>query len=82
MLLERPRRNRVSGGIREMVAEAQLRPSNLIWPMFVQEGEDQRVEIPSMPGIVRYSIDQLVADAERALEGGVPAGRLSASVFG
>jgi len=73
MLTQRPRRNRSSAGVREMAAEAVLRPANLVWPMFVHEGSGQRVEIPSMPGIVRYSIDELVDDARKAHEAGVPA---------
>jgi porphobilinogen synthase len=59
--------------MRGLVQEAALRPSNLVWPVFVQEGKNERVSIASMPGVVRYSIDQLVVDAREAFELGIPA---------
>jgi len=46
---------------------------NLIWPAFVQEGKNLRTPIASMPGISRLSIDQLVADCQRAFDLGIPA---------
>ncbi len=70
---QRPRRNRATGGIRRMVQEAELRASNLVWPVFVEEGSKRRTAIPSMPDVCRYSVDQLVIDAEQALEAGLPA---------
>ncbi len=69
----RPRRNRVNRAMRGFAAETTLASSNLVWPMFVQEGERQRTPIVSMPGINRLSIDELVAEAERAAEVGVSA---------
>jgi len=71
-MTHRPRRNRRSKGMRDLAAETVLTPSNLIWPMFVEEGDNVRTPIASMPGIVRYSIDQLVVDAREAYELGVP----------
>ncbi|MBN4077891.1 porphobilinogen synthase [Nitrospina gracilis] len=69
----RPRRNRLTPGIRGLVRETQIQPANLVWPTFVQEGENQRTPILSMPGVSRLSIDQLVADSKKAFELGVPA---------
>jgi porphobilinogen synthase len=72
-MFQRPRRNRANEAIRGLVREADLRPSHLVWPVFVEDGRNKRIAIPSMPGVVRYSIDQLVVDAEEALRLGVPA---------
>lgn len=69
----RPRRNRLTPGIRGLIRETQIQPANLVWPTFVQEGENQRTPIISMPGVSRLSIDQLVADSKKAFELGVPA---------
>ena len=72
-MINRPRRNRLTPGIRGLVRETQIQPANLVWPTFVQEGENQRTPIVSMPGVSRLSIDQLVADSKKAFELGVPA---------
>ena len=69
----RPRRNRLTKGIRNLVKETTVQPQNLVWPAFVQEGKNQRNPIVSMPGISRLSIDQLAADSKKAFELGVPA---------
>ena len=69
----RPRRNRLTEGIRKLVRETTVQPQNLVWPAFVQEGKNQRNPIVSMPGISRLSIDQLAADSKKAFELGVPA---------
>ena len=50
-----------------------MNSENLIWPAFVQEGKNLRTPIASMPGISRLSIDQLVADCQRAFDLGIPA---------
>jgi porphobilinogen synthase len=50
-----------------------IQPANLIWPTFVQEGNNKRTPIVSMPGVSRLSIDQLVADSKKAFDLGVPA---------
>ena len=70
---QRPRRNRLNPAIRGMIRESQISPANLVWPAFVQEGNNLRTPIDSMPGISRLSIDQLVADCQQAFELGVPA---------
>ena len=50
-----------------------MNSENLVWPAFVQEGKNLRTPIASMPGISRLSIDQLVADCQRAFDLGIPA---------
>lgn len=56
----RPRRNRRSAQVRDAIAETQLSAQNLILPLFVQEGEQARNEIASMPGHARLSIDLII----------------------
>lgn len=58
-MFERHRRLRSSMGIRKMVRETRLAVEDLIYPLFVIEGEGIRNEIPSMPGIFQLSLDQL-----------------------
>ena len=72
-MIIRPRRNRLTKGIRNLVSETTVQPKNLVWPVFVQEGKNQRNPIVSMPGISRLSIDQLTVDSKKAFELGVPA---------
>ncbi|GGW79273.1 porphobilinogen synthase [Alteromonas halophila] len=60
----RMRRLRAQSGLRELVAENQLSASDLIYPVFVLPGEGQREAVPSMPGIERLSIDELINDAK------------------
>jgi len=59
--------------LRRMVRETRLSPSDLIYPMFVMEGKDQRREIASMPGQFRLSIDLLVKEAGEVTGLGIPA---------
>ena len=70
---QRPRRNRLNPAIRGLIRESQVNSENLVWPAFVQEGKNLRIPIASMPGISRLSIDQLVADCQRAFDLGIPA---------
>ena len=72
-MIIRPRRNRLTKGIRKLISETKVQPQNLVWPAFVQEGKNQRSPIVSMPGISRLSIDQLVVDSRKAFELGVSA---------
>ena len=69
----RLRRLRQSGFMRDMVQENRLHVSDLIWPLFVIEGDNLVEPITSMPGVHRYSIDQLIAQAQKARELGIPA---------
>lgn len=71
LLNRRPRRNRVSAGVRDMVAENVLSVNDFIFPMFVQEGSDLRVEIKSMPGIYRFSLDRLMQEVEDVVAHGI-----------
>ncbi len=69
----RPRRLREQAFIRDLVREHELSPRDLIWPVFVHEGEALREPVPAMPGVDRLSIDLLVDEARRAHELGIPA---------
>jgi porphobilinogen synthase len=69
----RLRRLRKHDFSRRLVAENQLSASDLIYPMFVVEGKNQREKIKSMPGIERLSIDLLVAEAKQLVTLGIPA---------
>lgn len=68
----RPRRLRKNEAIRSMVRENHLNVTDFIYPIFVEEGENIKKEIPSMPGIFRYSLDQLDAELKEVLELGIP----------
>jgi porphobilinogen synthase len=70
-LLERPRRLRQSPAIRRAVRETRLNVSSLIYPVFVRYGQGIREEIPSMPGVYRYSVDMLRPAIEEMLLVGV-----------
>lgn len=72
-MLRRPRRNRKSAVIRDMVQETQLTAANLIFPLFVIEGNNVKSEVTSMPGIFRYSIDNLLREVETCLKLGLQA---------
>lgn len=69
----RMRRNRQNGWSRSLVAENALHVDDLIWPSFVIEGQNEEEIIPSMPGVKRYSIDKMVAQAKHAYSLGIPA---------
>ena len=71
--IQRLRRLRQHESLRRMVRETRLSPSDLIYPMFVMEGKDQRREIASMPGQFRLSIDLLVKEAGEVTGLGIPA---------
>jgi porphobilinogen synthase len=67
------RRLRRTGTLRGLVRETELAPSHLIQPMFVTAGEGLSEEIPSMPGISRYSITNLVEEAGEIAAAGIGA---------
>jgi len=69
----RMRRLRTTEFVRRLVAETQLTTSDLIYPMFILEGEQQREPISSLPGIERISIDLLLKEAETLVKLGIPA---------
>ncbi|MCB0113180.1 MAG: porphobilinogen synthase, partial [Caldilineaceae bacterium] len=69
----RPRRLRLSVGLRRMVQETILTPADFIYPLFVRPGSSIRNPIKSMPGQCQLSVDQLAREAEELAELGVPA---------
>ncbi len=72
-LAHRPRRNRRTDWARRLVQETALTVNDLIWPVFIIDGENSRQKVPSMSGVERLSIDQLVIEARAAAELGIPA---------
>ncbi|MBL1256147.1 porphobilinogen synthase [Methylocystis sp. Sn-Cys] len=72
-LVQRPRRNRKSDWSRRLVRETTLDASDLIWPIFVIEGEGRREPVSSMPGVFRQSIDLAAQAVAEAAALGVPA---------
>src|SRR3954447_24569517 len=71
-LAVRMRRNRRSEWARRMVREATLTTDDLIWPLFVMDGQNARAPVASMPGVDRLSVDQVVREAERAAKLTIP----------
>ncbi|MCK0195690.1 porphobilinogen synthase [Ancylobacter sp. 6x-1] len=72
-LTVRMRRNRKSEWSRQLVRENTLTVADLIWPIFVMDGEKERTEVGSMPGVQRLTVDEAVREAERAASLGIPA---------
>src|ERR1700710_278113 len=68
----RPRRNRKSAWSRALVCENVLTVGDLIWPLFLIEGEGRRDPVLAMPGVDRLSVDQAVREAERAAALNIP----------
>jgi porphobilinogen synthase len=71
--LQRGRRLRLNESIRSLVRETTLSPSDFMFPMFIAEGENYKVEIPSMPGIFRRSIDLTVEEVKELFALGIRA---------
>ena len=71
--LQRGRRLRINESIRSLVRETTLSPSDFMFPMFIAEGENVQVEIPSMPGIFRRSIDLTVNEVKELYDLGIRA---------
>ena len=69
----RLRRTRQSGAIRSLVRENSLSPDDLIWPVFVRDGEGVQEPVPSMPGVMRRSVDLIGPAAREAAAMGIPA---------
>ena len=72
-MLHRGRRLRVNESMRSLVRETTLSPSDFMFPMFIAEGENVKIEIPSMPGIFRRSIDLTVQEVKDIFELGIRA---------
>lgn len=69
----RPRRLRRSASIRRLVRETEVRPADLIQPLFVIDGDGEPEAIASMPGQYRLPISQLVQECRKLWEGGITA---------
>jgi porphobilinogen synthase len=67
------RRMRRDDFSRRLMRETTLTPDDFIYPVFVMEGQRERVAVPSMPGVERVSVDELVRDAEEIAGLGIPA---------
>lgn len=70
-LIRRPRRNRQSAAIRDMVQETRLSVTDFILPLFVMEGQNTCSEVKSMPGIHRFSTDLVLEEVEECVDLGV-----------
>ncbi len=71
-LTVRMRRNRKSEWARRLVRENVLTTNDLIWPLFIVDGQNTRTPVNSMPGVDRITVDQSVRDAERAMKLNIP----------
>ena len=67
------RRTKTSDARRRMVRQTTLTVDDLIWPLFLQDGDDSETPVPSMPGVARQTIDRVVKSAEAAAAVGIPA---------
>jgi len=70
-MLRRPRRNRKSETVRNLIEETSLSVNDLIFPMFLVEGQGKKIEVDSMPGIYRFSIDTMLSEIESCMKLGV-----------
>ena len=71
--MERLRRLRKTAAIRDMVRENHVRIDELIYPVFVMEGRNRKVAVPSMPGICQYLVDRLSEELDRVVAAGIKA---------
>ena len=69
--MRRPRRNRATSAIRDLAQETTLTTNDLIFPLFLLEGEKKRTGVESMPGIFRLSEDFLLKEIEECLKLGI-----------
>jgi len=72
-IVRRPRRNRKSEAIRAMVEETRVTTDDLIFPLFLIDGKNQKSEVASMPGIFRLSADLMLKEIEACLKLGIRA---------
>jgi porphobilinogen synthase len=70
-LSRRPRRNRKSVAIRAMVEETQVNTQDLIFPLFLVDGSNKKIEVASMPGIYRFSVDTMLKEIESCMKLGI-----------
>ncbi len=69
--MRRPRRNRKSAAIRAMVEETTLSVNDFIFPLFLIEGTALKEEVPSMPGIYRYTLDLMLEEIQECMDLGI-----------
>jgi len=69
--VQRPRRLRRLKPLRDLVRETHLHLEDLIYPIFVQDGFNLKVEIPSMPGIYRFSPDTVTDEVKKVRDWGI-----------
>lgn len=72
LFFQRHRRLRKTAGIRAMVKETYLHKEDLIYPIFVAEGENIKNEVASMPGVYQFSLDRLGEEVDEVVELGIP----------
>lgn len=72
-IIKRPRRLRSNAAIRNMVRENHLLVTDLIYPMFIKYGENEKNPIPSMPGVFQYSLDEFLLALREVVSLGIPA---------
>jgi porphobilinogen synthase len=68
----RMRRGRTTSWMRDLLAEHRLHPSDLVWPLFVCEGQGCEEPVGSLPGVARWSVDKLAGRARLAADAGIP----------
>ena len=71
MLIQRPRRNRKSPSLRELLTETRLHPSDFAAPLFIVEGTRQKQPIPHFPDVYRFSIDLLIQECRHIADQGI-----------
>ena len=69
--LQRPRRLRRTAALRRSFAETRLSPADLILPLFIKEGIDEPIAVPSMPGVYQHTLESLRKAANEAVQAGV-----------
>ena len=68
----RLRRNRKTEWSRRLVSESNLSPNDLIWPIFIREGQNIKEPVKSMPGVFRYTLDKIENLVEKAINNRIP----------
>ena len=72
-MFKRFRRLRLNSAIRDMIRENTLCVDDFIYPLFVVEGQGAREEIPSMPGVFNFSVDELLKECDELVDLGIKA---------
>ena len=67
----RPRRNRATETIRNMVSETVVKSENLVYPLFLTDGKNKKSEVKSLPGNFRWSTDKVLGEIESSLKLGL-----------